>query len=227
MPVAPTNLAEPAHLSTTRRAALAAYAAVLPLETEPETEIDAEQEQPQTQAVNAFAQVLEARRRFVENLGKNPPLEASVTPGPAAPAETYEQASPPAPQRAEKGRRFLQGWLAKEPEEQHHAHASRPRIIEAETSTAPAPASTSLFTDTPAHKALQSVDREIDDLPQPLPSFNQRLQREGTEERNGELFESRWNSKIPVPSFGSIPERKSHTEEIDDLDTPSSLRLGK
>jgi hypothetical protein len=218
--VAPTNIAEPAHLSPTRRAALAAYAAVSPLETELETEPEAEPEQPQTKAVNAFAQVLEARRRFVENLGKNLPLEDSVTTKTALPSETSELASPPAPQKTEKVRRFPKIWLAGEREEeqvdQPQALPSRPRTIEAEKSPAHAAATTPLFKDTPAYKALRSGDLEADDLSQPRTASNRKLRPEGTEQRNGELFESHWNPEIPVPSFGSILERKSYTEEADE-----------
>jgi cell division protein FtsZ len=220
LPAAPNNIAEPAHLSPTRRAALAAYAAVSPLETEPETEPEAEPEQPQTKAVNAFAQVLEARRRFVENLGKNLPLEDSVTTKTALPSESSEMASPPAPQRTEKGRRFPRIWLAGEREEeqaeQPQALPSRPRTIEAEKSPANAAATTPLFKDTPAYKALRSGDLEADDLSQPRPASNRKLRPEGTEQRNGELFESHWNPEIPVPSFGSILERKSYTKEADE-----------
>ena len=188
-PVSPIDVPASPYLSNTRRTALAAYAAVSPLETEPETE----PEEPQTMAVNAFAQVLEARRRFVENLGNGLPAEESAHP--------REHRLP----------------------EQRRAYPSRPRTIEAETSPAPAPTGQDpgareelhpqtrmpIIAETAAHEAPQSGDLEVDDLSWPLPASNRRPQRQGTEQRNGELFESHWNSEIPVPSFGSILERKS------------------
>ena len=193
-PVAPANVTEPAHLTNTRRAAMAAYAAVSPTESEPETETETAPHS--TKPVDAFAQVLEARRRFVENLSKNLSLEEAATPGPTDPSETYDPAQPSAPQRDREGRRLHQGGPALEPAEQRQMPPSRPRTIDAEKTPASAPA------------GQVAGDLEVDDLPKPIPALNRRLQREGTEQRNGELFESHWNSDIPVPSFGSISERK-------------------
>ncbi|MBB5056365.1 cell division protein FtsZ [Granulicella aggregans] len=235
--VAPVNVSASAHLSTTRRAAMAAYAAVSFPEAEPETESETATGQSQPKPVNAFAQVLEARRRFVENMAKNPAVAESSNPALVAPLETHELAPYPETHMQEESRRYDEAEVETEPVQRRQARLSRPVTIEAEPARALAEKGTdsrdglgrrpdmALFNGTVGASGTDNPGVK-DDLPKSLPDPNRRLQREGTEERNGELFESRWNSQIPVPSFG-FSERKSHTEEVDDLDTPSFLRRGK
>jgi hypothetical protein len=224
-PAAPINVTTPPHLSPTRRAAMAAYAAVSRPETETETE--PETDDSQTKAANAFAQVLEARRRFVENLGMSLPVDESTTSTLAAPVEAHEQASSTQLQRDENSRRYWQDEPAIEPDaeaaRQRQARPSRPLTIDAEPPRAAAPSDKAsgirdgvhrqsgmpLFTDAAATEASEAGDRGEDTLPKPLTDSSRSLRREGTEERNGELFESHWNSEIRVPTFGSISDRKS------------------
>jgi hypothetical protein len=234
VPAAPSDSTASAHLSTTRRAALAAYAAVSVPETAPIPEAEEEIEQPQPKAVNAFAQVLEARRRFVEKLSTPLPPEESFTPTLPAPPETHELDSLPEPARQEQNRRYYQDEPAVEPAPApalpRQTRPSRPLTIDAERPPGPReeqhPSGMPLFTDAAPDQASQADSLAADDLPKPLPDFKRRLQREGAPQGNGELFERKWNSEIRVPSFGSLSDRERSTES-DDLDTPAFLRRGK
>ena len=225
-PAAPINVTTP-HLSPTRRAAMAAYAAVSRPETETETETEPETDDSQTKSANAFAQVLEARRRFVENLGKSLPVDESATTTLAAPVEAHEQASSTQLQSDDSSSRSWQDESATEPDaelaRQRQVRPSRPLTIDAEPPRPAAPSDKAsgvrdgvhrqsgmpLFTDAAATEASKAGDRSENTPPKPLPDSSRSLRREGTEERNGELFESHWNSEIRVPTFGSISDRKS------------------
>jgi cell division protein FtsZ len=229
VPSAPAPAAASPLLSNTRRAALAAYAAI----SLPEVEI--EPAEPETKPVNAFAQVLEARRRFVENLGTKLPSQESSTSPIATPPEAPELTPPSQPLSQELSRRYQpeEAWPESEPLRQRQARPVRPLTIDAQPTQSATwereagsrdellrRSNMQLFRDTVAGEPSETGHPDAEDPPKPHQDLNRRLQRESAEPRNGELFESRWNSKIPVPSFGSILDRKSYTEELDDLDTP-------
>jgi cell division protein FtsZ len=229
-PAASSDTTASAHLATTRRAALAAYAAVSFPETAPIPELEDETEQPQPKAVNAFAQILEARRRFVEKLSTPLPAEESFTPSRPAPPETHERASFAEPERQEQNRRYHQDEPAVElePAPPRQTRSPRPLTIDAESSSIATSSDKSPSLREEQHPSGMPLFTEAaaEDLPKPLADSKRRLHREDTPQGNGELFERKWNSEIRVPSFGSLSDRE-RTTESDDLDTPSFLRRGK
>jgi cell division protein FtsZ len=219
-------------ISHSRQAAMAAYAAV----SVPEVAV----EPSRGQAPLGFAEILEARRRFVESIDSPEPEFAEPSPSIADGMRTiddlYEE------RRDEKVQASrIDGENTRDVEIADRDETRATPIADSNSLSPESPDTrspkveegSSDRTETSLSRPAQREKRDLahaavsEELPRPLPDFNRRLHRESKPEGTWELPANSSEPEIHIPSFAAGPEAERYTDQFDELDIPAFLRRGR